>query len=466
MLRRHAAAFRLALMSADALSALALFGLVSFVRFGADWRERWLTAGLAPLVAAASFGVLWVSALWLHNLYRLRAHWSFRAELADVLRAGLLVAVAVFSLLFLVRLPGVSRLLLLWLFAAQIVVTVVARVVLRLAFSYARSHGRATRYVVVVGTGPSAESFADRLERHAGLGLRVVGHVVAQQEPDRQTLRPILGTVAEIEQVFHGYVVDEVAICLPPEAAALVEPVARLCEEEGRIVRIPLDGPAPNLAGGRVEEFDGIPVLSLVHGPDRIISLVAKQLVDVLAAGAALVLLSPLLAFIALWVRLVDGGPVLFHQVRVGLNGRPFEVVKFRTMVPDAEARLAELEAANELRGAAFKVTDDPRITRTGRWLRRTSLDELPQLWNVLRGEMSLVGPRPPLPREVAQYDIWHRRRLSMKPGITGLWQVEARREPDFDRWVELDLAYIDRWSLWLDLKIVLRTVPAMLAGR
>jgi lipopolysaccharide/colanic/teichoic acid biosynthesis glycosyltransferase len=135
-------------------------------------------------------------------------------------------------------------------------------------------------------------------------------------------------------------------------------------------------------------------------------------------------------------------------------------------MVPDAEERLIELAPLNEISGHAFKLTNDPRMTRTGRFLRSTSIDELPQLWNVLRGEMSLVGPRPPLPREVANYDVWHRRRLSMKPGITGLWQVAARREEDFDRWVELDLAYIDRWSVWLDLQIILRTIPAMIQGR
>ncbi len=466
MLRRHATAFRLALMTADGLSALGLFVVVSMLRLGADWRASWVKAGLEPVAAGAAFAGLWVGALWVHNLYRIRARWSIRSEVLDVARAALIVAVAVFTLLFLVNLPGVSRLLLVELFAAQIVVTAAVRVALRFAFAALRASGRSARYVVIVGVGRSAEAFADRIERHVELGLRVLGHVIAQQEPDRRTRRPILGTVSEIEQVLHGYVVDEVVICLPSEAAALVEPVARICEDEGRIVRIPLDGPAPNLAGGRVEEFDGIPILSLVRGPDRVLSLVAKSLLDIGAATAALVALSPILAAIAVWIRLVDGGPVLFRQTRIGLNGRPFEVLKFRTMVPDAEERLAEVLAANELRGAAFKLTNDPRITRTGRWLRRTSLDELPQLWNVLRGEMSLVGPRPPLPREVEQYDIWHRRRLSMKPGITGLWQVEARREPDFDRWVALDLAYIDRWSLWLDLKIMLRTFPAMLAGR
>jgi exopolysaccharide biosynthesis polyprenyl glycosylphosphotransferase len=250
------------------------------------------------------------------------------------------------------------------------------------------------------------------------------------------------------------------------EQAGLIEPITRLCEEEGRIVRIPLGEASLTLPGGRVEEFDGIPVLSLVYGPDRAVALAGKRVLDVVLAAVALVVLAPVLLVIALVVRMVDGGPVLFQQTRVGLHGRPFKVAKFRSMAPDAERRLEGLRIQNEIRGPAFKLTNDPRLTRTGRVLRATSLDELPQIWNVLLGQMSLVGPRPPLPSEVEGYDLWHRRRLSMKPGITGLWQVQGRREEDFDRWVELDLAYIDRWSIWLDVKIIARTIPAMFQGR
>ncbi len=191
-----------------------------------------------------------------------------------------------------------------------------------------------------------------------------------------------------------------------------------------------------------------------------------KRIIDLGVGGLALDLLLPLLGIVGAVVWFRDGRPILFRQTRLGLHGRPFQVVKFRRMVPDAEERLAGLEELNEIKGQAFKVTDDPRLSRTGRILRRTSLDELPQLWNVVQGQMSLVGPRPPLPAEVAGYDLWHRRRLSMKPGITGLWQVAARNDDDFDRWVQLDLAYIDRWSIWLDLKIIARTIPAMLQGR
>jgi len=175
------------------------------------------------------------------------------------------------------------------------------------------------------------------------------------------------------------------------------------------------------------------------------------------------VLLSPVLLAIAAYIRLRDGSPILFRQVRVGMHGRPFTILKFRTMVADADTRYAEVEDLSTTRGAAFKMADDPRVTTWGHVLRKTSIDELPQLWNVLRGDMSLVGPRPAPPREVNQYDVWHRRRLSMKPGMTGLWQISSRLDQDFDDRAKLDLDYIDRWSFWLDLRIVVQTVPAVL---
>jgi exopolysaccharide biosynthesis polyprenyl glycosylphosphotransferase len=366
-----------------------------------------------------------------------------------------------------VKLPDVSRLLLLQLFAAQVIVTVASRFTIRWLMQTLREHGGSARFMLVVGTGAGAVRFADRVERHRELGLRVVGHLAEGADHlARVGGRPVLGGIDDIEDVINGRIVDEVAIALPASSLAMVEPITRLCEEIGKVVRMPLDEVVFTLPGGRIEDFDGIRVMSLVYGPDRALGLFVKRLFDIVAAGVGLVLLSPLFLAVGLWIRAVDGPPILFRQIRVGTHGREFRVVKFRTMVPDAEARLADLAARNEIKGHAFKVTDDPRLSKTGAALRASSIDELPQLWNVLRGEMSLVGPRPPLPSEVAGYDLWHRRRLSMKPGITGLWQVEARREEDFDRWVELDLAYIDRWSIWLDLKIMLRTIPAMLQGR
>jgi exopolysaccharide biosynthesis polyprenyl glycosylphosphotransferase len=468
-------ALRLSLMVADAAAALGLFILLSLTRFGADnWTSAWRKAGIDPLWVLGAYATAWVAILWLSGLYRIRVRWSARSEALDVLRSGVVLAVLTFSALFIFKMPDVSRLFLLVLFPAQVGVAIAIRFTLRIVFRLARSNGFSRRYVLVVGTGGDAESFANRLERHSELGLRVIGHLQwlpaagapLGAEGATRVTRPILGSLDDIESVLHATVVDEVVICLPPPAWGLIDQIARLCEEEGKIVRIPLTEGKLSLPGAKQDDFDGIPILSLVYGPDRVVALVGKRVLDIIGSAVALTLLSPLLLVVAIWILRRDGRPILFRQPRVGLHGRPFQVVKFRTMVPDAEEQLDELLDQNEIQGHAFKLSDDPRLTKTGRWLRRTSIDELPQLWNVLKGEMSLVGPRPPLPREVAGYDVWHRRRLSMKPGITGLWQVSARHEEEFDRWVEMDLDYIDRWSLWLDLKIMVRTIPAMLQGR
>ena len=453
-------------MGADAISAFGLFIVLSSIRFGEGWLAEWRSAGIDAWVAAAIYAAAWMTLLWVLGLYRLRVRWTARTEIQDVGRAAVLLGLVTFSALFAFKLPDVSRLFLLTLFGAQIVLTIASRGVIRRLLRALRDRGYNLRYMLVVGTGKDARRFADQVERRRELGIRVIGHLAVHGAPLVAGRRPVLGSMDDIETVLHDRIVDEVAVCLPAEDLQWIEPVARLCEEVGKIVRIPLDDVPVSLPGGRVEDFDGGKVLSLVYGPDRVLGLVAKRLIDVMLGGAATILLLPVFALVAAAVFIVDGRPVIFRQTRVGLHGRPFEVVKFRTMVPDAEARLADLEAQNEIKGHAFKITDDPRLTRIGRILRATSLDELPQVWNVLLGEMSLVGPRPPLPREVAGYDLWHRRRLSMKPGITGLWQVAARRDDDFDRWVALDLAYIDRWSIWLDLKIMAKTIPAMLQGR
>lgn len=470
MIRRHTAALHLALVLTDAILAIALFIGLSVVRFGPDrWRETWDAAGLDGVLAATAYALILVTLLWLRGLYRLRVRWSPRREAIDILFAIMLLAVVVFTALFILKLPNVSRLFLLILFPAQAILTITVRTAIRLAFVHARTRGYNLRYLLIVGANADAADFADAVARHRELGLEPIGHLASPHDrangAERHVRRPILGDISDIEGILHKSVVDEVAICLTIDDLEVVEPIARLCEDEGRVVRIPMLQPGPVVPGGTLEEFDGIEVLSLVYGPDRTIGMVIKRVLDVVLASTALVALSPLLLAVALVIRHREGPPVLFRQTRLGLHGRPFEVVKFRTMVPDAEARLDALADYNEISGPAFKLTDDPRLTRTGRWLRSTSIDELPQLINVVRGEMSLVGPRPPLPREVDAYDVWHRRRLSMQPGITGLWQVAARRDPDFDRWVRLDLDYIDRWSLWLDLKIMLRTIPAMLAG-
>jgi exopolysaccharide biosynthesis polyprenyl glycosylphosphotransferase len=351
------------------------------------------------------------------------------------------------------------------LFPSQWLLTLATRVVMRLSFERLRARGYNLRYVLVVGAGPRALAFAEKLEAHRELGLRVRGFVDDEtfELPAKWTR---LGNLDAIEGLLHSDVIDEVAICLPFSLWDRMNAIAFLCEQEGKIVRVPIDMLERAFSAGRVEELDGTPVYSLVSGPDRLAAFVVKRAIDVVVATLAIVVASPVFLASALAIRLRDGSPVFFRQVRIGLHGRRFEVIKFRTMVAGAEAMLDDLVDQSEVAGQAFKLTNDPRVTGTGRFLRRSSIDELPQLWNVLRGDMSLVGPRPALPREVDSYDMWHRRRLSMKPGITGLWQVSARRSSSFDTWAQLDLSYIDRWSLWLDFKILARTVPAALEGR
>jgi exopolysaccharide biosynthesis polyprenyl glycosylphosphotransferase len=466
MIRRHLLMLKLALMAADGVSATGVFVLVSFVRFGdGDVTELWRSMGIDVRIAAVLFGIGWVGALWFLGLYRMRERWRLLTEAQDIAKATLVVAIVTLSMLFLINQDQVSRLFLALLFLTQPLVTLAGRTSLRSAFGAVRQRGYNIRYMLVAGSGALARDFADCVEARPNLGIRVIGHLSEADDAPTLVSRPILGTLRDIEAVLHSRVVDEVAVCLSAAAAAYIEPVSRLAADEGKTVRIPTDAMEDRLQSVKQEEFDGFLVRSMVHDHQHELGLVAKRVVDIAGALVGLVFLSPVLLATATAIRLRQGSTVLFRQTRVGLHGRPFTIYKFRTMVPDAEARLRDVAHLNMRHGQAFKAFDDPRVTGIGVFLRRSSLDELPQLWNVLRGEMSLVGPRPPLPNEVEAYDPWHRRRLSMKPGITGLWQVEARQEPEFDRWVECDLSYIDRWSLGLDLRILARTIPAVLMG-
>jgi exopolysaccharide biosynthesis polyprenyl glycosylphosphotransferase len=457
-------ALRVGLMIGDGLTAVAVFLIVSVLRFRDGSIEYlWKVIGVDVRVAAVIFAVLWVTVLWFSGLYRMSVRWRVWSEVRDIVRATLLVSAITLSGLFLVKQVDVSRLFLLFLFIAQPAVTLGSRLLLRTIFEAVRRRGRDARYMVVAGAGRLAQDFADRVESHPGLGIQIIGHLSTPGETERVVTRPVLGTVNDIEDVLHAHVVDEVAVCLPPSDAHYLEPITGLAAGEGKTVRIPVDPMQDILPAATSEEFDGFVVRSLIHDGQRELGLIVKRVLDVVGSAVGLILLSPLVIGTAIVLRVREGPPIFFRQTRVGLHGRPFKIYKFRTMIPDAEEQLDDIWHLNERSRVAFKATDDPRITRVGSFLRRTSIDELPQLWNVLTGSMSLVGPRPPLPSEVEEYDIWHRRRLSMKPGITGLWQVEARHDPDFDRWVEHDLVYIDGWSVWLDLKILLKTLPALM---
>jgi exopolysaccharide biosynthesis polyprenyl glycosylphosphotransferase len=273
--------------------------------------------------------------------------------------------------------------------------------------------------------------------------------------------------ITELESVIAQEPVDEVFIALPRDKYNdLIEKIVHLCEEQGIIVRMQAEMFKLRYARWQVDEPDGEPIVIIRSGPPDDWQLVAKRLLDICSSAMLLLALVPIFGIVALGIKLDSPGPVFFRQERVGLNKRRFRLFKFRTMVDGAEHQQQMLESSNEAEGPVFKIKDDPRITCIGRFLRRYSIDELPQLFNVLRGEMSLVGPRPLAMRDAARIEAqWHKRRFSVKPGITCLWQVNGRSDVSFNDWVRMDLEYIDRWSLGLDMKILMKTIPVVLKG-
>ncbi|RPI29655.1 MAG: sugar transferase [Acidobacteria bacterium] len=273
--------------------------------------------------------------------------------------------------------------------------------------------------------------------------------------------------LADLGAIIAREPVDEVLVALPLRRRRdLIEKIVEVCEEQGIMVRVRTDLFDLRVARPQVDTIDGVPVVTIRSGPEDGWQLAMKRIIDFVGSAALLILLAPFLLLVALLIKLDSTGPVLFRQERVGLNRRRFKVLKFRTMVQEADKNQVLLETLNEADGPVFKIKKDPRITRVGRFLRQFSIDELPQLINVLKGEMSLVGPRPLPLRDVKLIDTqWHKRRFSVKPGLTCLWQVSGRSDVSFERWVRMDLEYIDTWSLGLDLKILLKTLPAVFRG-
>ena len=342
------------------------------------------------------------------------------------------------------------------------------KLAIRITSRYVRSHGFNYRTVLLVGTSPTALRIADSIQGHRFWGYRILGFIRNGHSPEEPwpSRYPILGEIADIPRIVESNVVDDVIFAVHRRELDRLEDLFLSLQEQGIRTRFAMDLFPHTRAQVQLEELDGMPLLSFATTPTSQLQLMAKRLLDVTVAGLLMLIALPIVGMIALAIKLTSGGNVLFRQTRCGLNGRFFTLYKFRTMVEDAEERRRELLHLNEMNGPVFKLRSDPRVTAFGRFLRRFSLDELPQLWNVLRGDMSLVGPRPPIPEEVAKYQRWQRRRLAMKPGLTCLWQVSGRNDLDFDRWMQLDLEYIDSWTPLLDLKILLKTIPAVLSGK
>jgi exopolysaccharide biosynthesis polyprenyl glycosylphosphotransferase len=326
----------------------------------------------------------------------------------------------------------------------------------------------APHYVMVVGTGERAIRMAEALELSAEYGVRLRGFLSEQLEnaPSEVALGSLykVQPIGELPSILRQHVVDEIIFAVGSESLANLEEVFLLCDEEGVRTRVAVDFFPHVNSTVSLDRFGSTPLLTFTAAPYDEIRLLVKRAIDIAIAAAGLVVLAPFMAAISILIRLTSPGPVIFRQVRCGLNGRRFLFYKFRSMCQNAEALRPALEHLNT-RETVFKIPHDPRLTPIGRYLRKFSIDEWPQLWNVLRGDMSLVGPRPAVPGEVDRYQRWQRRRLRMRPGLTCLWAISGRDNVDFETWMKLDMQYIDNWSLALDWKILLRTIPRVLIG-
>ncbi|HOT96700.1 MAG TPA: sugar transferase [bacterium] len=413
-------------------------------------------------LALAALLIAW-NRLFAHfGLYEIRRLDGRAREWFDIARAvtlGTLIAAAL--ALLITAAPGKEYFLI--FYPLSLIAAIASRAVVREGLVFLRNRGRNLRDVVFVGSGPEAVDLAQKVLYRADLGYRLRGFVDDHPQNTRLWQGKWLCTLDAFPDYLARHEVDEVFIALPVQTYfEQIRQITRLCDEERIPCRVPSDLMDLNTAGTAAYELNGIPMLNLrCYGQPRATHLLLKRLIDFIVAAMGLILLAPLFLVVSLLIVCSSPGPVFFKQQRVGLNRRRFRIYKFRTMVEGAEALQSQLEHLNEADGAAFKIARDPRITPVGRWLRRTSIDEIPQLINVLRGEMSLVGPRPLPVRDVNNiYEQWPSRRFTMRPGLTCLWQISGRHRLRFNEWMRLDLKYIDEWSIWLDLKIMLRTIP------
>lgn len=422
---------------------------------------------IAALVVLFLIWNVFFSAIGLYRSKRLDPMASQITEMAWAAASASLILAGI-SVMF--RVHAVTPVVLLRFLLLTVFSLTALRATMRQFLIFVRLRGRNLRNVVVVGTNERATDFAQNLLTRSELGYRIVGFVDdAWVGPSSEWFGPsaLVCTIAGFPCYLRTQIIDEVVVALPVKSFyTQANDVIRICREHGVIVRVLTSLFCSSTPLNTVHELGSAPVVTLSSVPMDTIRLVIKRLVDILGSSVLLMLTGPLIMATYIVVKLDSRGPALFAQERVGLNKRRFTIYKFRTMVIDAEILQSQLESQNEAQGPVFKISRDPRITTVGRILRKTSIDELPQLVNVLKGDMSLVGPRPLPIRDYSGFnEDWQRRRFSVRPGITCLWQVSGRSSISFEQWMRLDLHYIDHWSLWLDLKILARTIPAVVRG-
>lgn len=467
MLKQQARLFRRLSLVADTVVLVAAFFLAYALR-------ELSGGGLAPLrnyawviLAAVPVWYVLMRKAGLYESLRSLSHFEILARLVNVhFFGGLLVA----AVIFFVDRDQYSRGLYLLFVGLSFLLFLLSKCALRAVLGFLRRRGYNVRHILIVGTEEKAYRLHELITSHTDWGLTIQGYVQAAPPPLKTEAfgHAVLGHVADLIAICKKNSPDEVIFCLPRKIFLETDAYVRELEEMGITVRVVFDFYESATTRREIGLFHGeLPILTFHSKCFNAQQLLIKRALDIAGSLVGLGLFALIFPLIALAIRLDSKGAIFFRQGRVGENGRVFTCWKLRTMVLDAAAQQDALQCHNQMQGAMFKIKEDPRITRVGKWLRQFSLDEFPQFWNVLKGEMSLVGTRPPTPDEVALYENWHRRRICIKPGITGLWQVNGRSAiHDFDQIVRLDLQYIDNWSLWLDIKLLFKTVWVVLARR
>lgn len=407
--------------------------------------------------------IIYSSILYRKNLFKIYQKNGFLDDIFSIIKAVFISFLISFGVLFLLKTSNVySRIFIVTFSLSMVLVAIFIRTLKLLLVAYLKKSSLFTKNVLIIGAGKVGERIHSLLSNNKLNGYKVVGFLDDYKLD--QTL-PIIGKIGDLEKIVQNERIDEIYITIPSERKIVSQLITRIRKYDLDITIIPelYDFVTSTI---NLQPSSDYPYFSLVKTPLRGVNLFLKRLVDILLSSFGIILIIPVFIITAIAINLDSKGPIFFKQKRIGKNGMPFSMYKFRSMVINAEELKSKLNNLNEAEGPVFKIKKDPRITTVGRFIRKYSLDELPQLFNVLKGEMSLIGPRPPLPNEVEQYDDYQWRRLDIVPGITGLWQVSGRSNLSFDDWVNLDIYYIENWSIAFDIKILLRTIPAVINGR
>ena len=404
---------------------------------------------------------------YINGMYKSMRVMSFLEVSWIITKSAIFVTFAFASLAYLLKLDFVSRIFFVAFILISSTAILLEKALIFKIMHYARKQGYNYRRLLIVGTGKRANDFVNKLRCHPEWGLQIIGAVDFDEDKIGKDFNEvkIIGTIFDIPHILHTRTVDEVIFVVPRSRLSEIQNYIYVCEIEGIKTTLAADFFDSQISHLRQTDLDGIPLITFDTTPAEEWQLFVKRSADILISGLGIIALALPFLIVAILIKITSRGPVFYLQKRISLNGRKFILFKFRSMYKGAHRKLRGLTAQNEMEGPVFKIKDDPRISLFGKFLRKFSIDELPQLLNVFLGQMSLVGPRPPIYREVRRYHPWQRRRLSMRPGLTCLWQISGRNKINFDDWMRMDLEYIDNWSLWLDFKILVKTIPAVLFG-